>query len=341
MPIDTTKRLIHITTRENKKVKHNVNRLWQIIHTAQSSHEILDQLHPWGDTINLKFNNFWAYLLVIIAFGLFIIGLILHPYLNHFFFFALVIFFIIWAYIIFESNQPVEEVIYFLEQRMMQLKYNLYFGQIPPFLPTGSSLVLFISQLRQKFPVLSRGNAKNEIVRFAHSTWYVNNSSHNIIFIQYHYANEISITDQHLEKYKILEKHDHLWGAIVFETSTLCFAASNRSHQTLSPYTSSWKSTDIYLNQNLHIFGLNQQSLARTISPGITLKLTDLFQAYRADLVYHPHENTLCFLTEKNIFKINHQQHKIQDISKLRGHLRTLNMTDLEKFKEKLSAFIS
>ncbi len=58
MPIDTTKRLIHITTRENKKVKHNVNRLWQIIHTAQSSHEILDQLHPWGDTINLKFNNF-------------------------------------------------------------------------------------------------------------------------------------------------------------------------------------------------------------------------------------------------------------------------------------------
>ena len=49
MPIDTVQHFMHVTTRKNKQVMHNVARLWTIGQQATSDQDILDALHPWND----------------------------------------------------------------------------------------------------------------------------------------------------------------------------------------------------------------------------------------------------------------------------------------------------
>lgn len=67
----------------------------------------------------------------------------------------------------------------------------------------------------------------------------------------------------------------------------LGFAASNKHDQFVYPYHQKWQSSDILVNQKINIFGYEQHQLARTISPSQTLKLSDFFEDYNGDLIYH------------------------------------------------------
>jgi hypothetical protein len=85
-------------------------------------------------------------------------------------------------------------------------------------------------------------------------------------------------------KSKIREIHKDQWGAFIFQMPALGFAASNKHHEFIPPYTQIWKTADILVSQNLYIFGYDQHQLARTISPSITLKLSDFFNTIQVIL---------------------------------------------------------
>jgi hypothetical protein len=245
------------------------------------------------------------------------------------------------AYLIYEPSDPIDEVINFLEQKIMLLRYDLHFNKTPTHISTTSNTLLVMSRLKQTFPFFAQGNVSNEIEQFASTVWFDGEQEHHVMLFQYHYIDEFSLPNSQGEKQKIREIHKDQWGAFIFQMPALGFAASNKHHEFTPPYTQRWKTADIMVNQNLYIFGYNQHQLARTISPSITLKLSDFFQQYSGDIVYHFEENMLCYMGDQNLFRIARKKQSPQDISALRGHLRTLTMPEYEKFKQSMLNLIS
>lgn len=49
----------------------------------------------------------------------------------------------------------------------------------------------------------------------------------------------------------------------------------------------------------------------------------------------------LCYMGDQNLFRIARKKQSPQDISALRGHLRTLTMPEYEKFKQSMLNLIS
>ena len=341
MPIDTVQHFMHVTTKKNKQVMHNVARLWTIGQQAKSAQDILDALHPWKDCKELYFYNNFARLLFIMGVLTSLFGWIIHAYIPFAFSLtggALLCFF---AYLIYESSAPIDEVIAFLEERMMLLRYELYFNKMPQHIGATSNSLLVMSKLRQAFPLFTQGNASNEIVQFATSTWQDGETEHQILLFQYHYVDEISIQGLEREKQKIKSIETNQWGVFIFQMPALGFAASNKHKKFAHPYLQKWQTSDILVNQQLHIFGCEQHQLARTISPSQTLKLIDFFEHYTGDLIYHFQENLFCYCGDQNLFQISSQRREIRDISTLRGHLRTLRMPEYENFKQNMLKFIS
>ena len=101
-----------------------------------------------------------------------------------------------------------------------------------------------------------------------------------------------------------------------------------------APYTSSWQSSDILINQKLKIFGLDQHQLAKEVGPSMTLKLHDFFEHFTGDLIYHHEEQILCYVGEQNLFQTASKRSEIHDIPALRGHLRTMTMPQYQKFQQ-------
>ena len=341
MPIETVERLLHIRTKRNQQVMRNIARLWEIGQKAQSAQDILDGLHPWGEVKDLYFHNIIPRLLFICGILTALFGMLIHhfiPYPLSLLAGALCCFV---AYLIYEERDPIDEVIYFLEQRIMFLRYGLHFNKTPNYMPSTSNSLLVISQLKQIFPLFSQGNVSNEIEQFASATWLEGEQEHQVMLFHYHYIDEFYLPNTQGEKQKIRETHKNQWGAFVFQMPSLGFAASNKHDEFIAPYTQGWKTSDILVNQNLHIFGLDQHQLARTISPSITLKLSDFFQHYSGDIVYHFEENMLCYMGDQNLFHLSRRKQDLNDISLLRGHLRTLTMPEYEKFKRCMLNLIS
>ena len=334
MPIETVERLLHIRTKKNQHVMRNIARLWEIGQQAESDQDILDGLHPWGESKDLFFHNVIPRFLFIFGIGVIIFGWLIHKYFPFPFSFLSGCLCCFIAYLIYEDNDPIDEVIYFLEQRIMLLRYDLHFNKTPNHISTSSNTLLVMSRLKQTFPLFMQGNVSNEIEQFASTTWFDGEKEHHVMLFHYHYVDEYSLPNSHGEKQKITEIHKDQWGAFIFQMPALGFAASNKHDEFIPPYTLSWKTADILVNQNLNIFGYDQQQLARTISPSITLKLSDFFQNYKGDVVYHYEENMLCYVGDQDLFRISRKKQKIQDISLLRGHLRTLSMPEYEKFKQ-------
>lgn len=294
MPIQTVTTWLHVTTKKNKQVMRNVARLWEIGEKAQSTQDILDGLHPWGDCKALYFHNFIAYLLFILTVFILIFGWIIHAYFP----FSLTVLgsmlCLFLAYLIYESRDPIDEVIHFLEQRMIMLRYDLQFNRVPSFLPQHSHAILVMSQLKQSFPLFSKGNASNEITQYIATTWEFENKKYPILLFHYYYINELPISQFNKNRNKMQGIRKDQWGAFVFGTPRLGFAASNQRHSFFEPYTQKWSTSDILVNQNLSIFGHDQQQLARQISPMMTLKLSDFFQQYSGDVIFHFQEDILC-----------------------------------------------
>jgi len=73
----------------------------------------------------------------------------------------------------------------------------------------------------------------------------------------------------------------------------------------------------------------------------MTLKLSDFFQHYTGNVVYHFDENMFCYMGDQDLFRTSRKRQSIHDISQLRGHLRTLTMPEYEKFKQCMLNLIS
>ena len=76
------------------------------------------------------------------------------------------------------------------------------------------------------------------------------------------------------------------------------------------------------------------------LSTAMVLKLDDFFQHQQGDLLFHPERNTLCFLGNRNLLEISSKAKNIQDISALRGHLRTFKLPYLEQLQTDLVDFL-
>lgn len=132
-----------------------------------------------------------------------------------------------------------------------------------------------------------------------------------------------------------------MWGAFIFQIPALGVAVSNQRSRFFAPYTNSWQSSDILINQKLKIFGLDQHQLAKEVGPSMTLKLHDFFEHFSGDLIYHHEEQILCYLGEQNLFKTASKRSEIHNISALRGHLRTMIMPQYQKFQQLMLNLIS
>lgn len=344
MPINTVQRLLHLRTQKNQQILKSVARLWALGRHAKTEQEILDGLHPWGKHNELKFYNTLPKVLLILGISCFILGWFLDPYLPYVFsaLSGAGCFFV--AFLIYESHDPIEEVIEYLEQRIMLLKFDLHFQSMPSIFTKTSNSTLMLSQLKQLFPLFTQGSVSNDIGLYASTTWIDDvGVSHPVMLFQYHYISDFKVPSAEGKLQQVKEIHKDLWGVFIFQTPARAFAASDKRKTFFHPYHFKWHSSDILLNQKIHLFGDSQQQLARSISPSMTLKLADFFEENSGDLVSHFQENITLFMGENNLLRRSNkkQADDIRNISELRGYLRTLNMPEYQQFQQSMLKFLS
>ena len=340
MPIETSQRILAIRSKKNAQVADNLARLWQIGRNSHSAEELLNQLHPWGAPNHLKFDNGLAILICLIA-GFLLLPLLMHPsalVTQLLAFIAVLLFFL--SYLLYASKRPIVEVIEYLEHSIIQKKYQLNYQRQPEALGRPLSPTLTIAQLKQQFPIFERGSVSNEIPFFASTVWQEDNGqTHQVLLFQYHYVNELHVRDQQGDRVSIKEIHQDLWGVFIFDLAHdfPTFAASTEHKKLPYPYHLPWQSSDIQIRQRLYIGGENPLDMAKKIGPALTLKLGEFFSKRQGELYINRHQNMLCYLGEDNLMQIQaKQQKKIQDISALRGHLRTFKLPLLERLKKDL-----
>ena len=341
MPIDTVQEALHIRRKKNAQVFRNIARLWEIGQKSHNDQELLDALHPWREDHGLRFFNVLPYLLAITSMSTLIFGYFLHPHIQFIWSFLGAFLTGFLAYLLYEPKEPLTQVINYLEQRMTVLRYGLQFQQLPAYLPIQAQPLLVMSRLKQYFPLFNLGTESNEITQYASTTWHDGITEHQVLLFQYHYISEMPIFQENNEKKIVKEIHKDLWGAFIFQMPALGVAVSNQRSRFFAPYTSSWQSSDILINQKLKIFGLDQHQLAKEVGPSMTLKLHDFFEHFSGDLIYHHEEQILCYLGEQNLFQTASKRSEIHDISALRGHLRTMTMPQYQKFQQLMLNLIS
>ena len=303
---------------------------------------MLDALHPWRDDHSLCFFNVLPFILGIVSVCTLVFGYFFHPHIQYIFSLLSAFLTGFLAYLLYEPKEPLTQVITYLEQRMTVLRYGLQFQQLPAYLPIQAQPLLVISRLKQFFPLFNRGTESNEITQYASTTWHDGTTEHQVLLFQYHYVSELPIFQEENSNQKIAKEiHKDLWGAFIFQMPASGIAVSNKRSRFFEPYTSSWQSSDILINQELNIFGVDQHQLAKEISPSLTLKLHDFFQHFTGDLIYHHEEQILCYLGEQNLFQTASKRSEIHDISALRGHLRTMTMPQYQKFQQLMLNLIS
>ena len=342
MPIDTVQEALHIRRKKNAQVFRNIARLWEIGQKSHNDQELLDALHPWREDHGLRFFNVLPYLLAITSISTLIFGYFLHPHIQFIWSFLGAFLTGFLAYLLYEPKEPLTQVINYLEQRMTVLRYGLQFQQLPAYLPIQAQPLLVMSRLKQYFPLFNLGTESNEITQYASTTWHDGTTEHQVLLFQYHYVSELPIFQEENSNQKIAKEiHKDLWGAFIFQMPASGIAVSNKRSRFFEPYTSSWQSSDILINQELNIFGVDQHQLAKEIGPSLTLKLHDFFQHFTGDLIYHHEEQILCYLGEQNLFQTASKRSEIHNISALRGHLHTMTMPQYQKFQQLMLNLIS
>lgn len=341
MPIDTVQEALHIRRKKNAQVFRNIARLWEIGQKSHNDQELLDALHPWREDHGLRFFNVLPYLLAITSISTLIFGYFLHPHIQFIWSFLGAFLTGFLAYLLYEPKEPLTQVINYLEQRMTVLRYGLQFQQLPTYLPIQAQPLLVISRLKQYFPLFNRGTESNEITQYASTTWHDGVTEHQVLIFQYHHVSEMPIFQENNKKKIVKEIHKDLWGTFIFQMPALGVAVSNQRSRFFAPYTSSWQSSDILINQKLKIFGLDQHQLAKEVGPSMTLKLHDFFEHFTGDLIYHHEEQILCYVGEQNLFQTASKRSEIHDIPALRGHLRTMTMPQYQKFQQLMLNLIS
>lgn len=341
MPIDTVKQSLHLRRKTNEVVFRNIARLWELAHKAKSHQDLLDGLHPWNDPIQLKFQNTLP--LFMAVFGVLqMLSLILAPHhiglqCN----FALGCLVLFWAYLTYEQKQPIQEVIEYLEETAITHKYQLKFQQQPQHISVPLNPLQFIGHLKRLFPLFDRGTLSNDIQRYASTVWENDDGQqYQVLVFQYHYVDELQVRDKDGDRVTVKEIHKDLWGVFVFDIATQGLAVTTSNRKFYYPYTYEWHSSDIQTNQKLKFYGSDPLQTAKIMSPGFVLKLSDFFTHRHGELVFHAEQNMLCYLGSQDLFKVSSHNKNINDISTLRGHLRTFKLIELEQLKTALLTFL-
>ncbi|ANF82480.1 hypothetical protein A3K93_09950 [Acinetobacter sp. NCu2D-2] len=341
MPIDAVLHSIHLRRKKNAVVFRNIDRLWDLARTAQSHQDLLDGLHPWNASTTLKFENTLPIFLAGFGF-LQMLSLIIAPaniwfQLN----FGMGCFMLFWAYLVYETKQPIQDVILHLEETALSKKYALQFDQQPQYLNVKFNTLQFIGHLKRLFPIFDRGTLSNEINRFASTVWEdESGQKHDLVIFQYHYIDELQIRDKNGDRVTVKEIHKDLWGVFVFNIETQGLAVTTNNRKFYYPYTSPWHSSDIQANQRLKFYGTDSLQTAKMMSPGFVLRLTEFFHDRQGDLLFHPEQRVMCYLGPHDLFKVSSRQKQITDISTLRGHLRTFKLAELERLQSALLTFL-
>ena len=129
------------------------------------------------------------------------------------------------------------------------------------------------------------------------------------------------------------------WGACIFEMPAYHLAISNRP-QDYVDFPVAWGSSDIAFNQQFYVYGQSQLELVKELSPQRTLILAEHLQQMRGTLVFDDELHAMCYLSSQNIFMHQSEFAQIDDISDLRGHLRTLKAVFYEQMQHHLSQIV-
>ncbi|MEC8055509.1 MAG: hypothetical protein VX136_00025, partial [Pseudomonadota bacterium] len=159
-------------------------------------------------------------------------------------------------------------------------------------------------------------------------------------FFQYSYIEETHFRFADGDKVTIRRTENNLWGVFIFETQIHGLAVTNRRQDIGFPYEVRWNSSDIQVNQQLQIYGMDQLHLVKMLNPALLLRLSDFFKSRKGELIFHSHQNMMCFLGDENLFEVSSRTREIQDISSLRGHLRTFRLKHYEQLCSDLSTFL-
>lgn len=341
MPIESVQHSIHIRRRKNAVVFRNIARLWTLGREADSHQALLDGLHPWNDDIRLKFENLLPLLLAAIGLGCMLCLIIAPSHIALQLCFAVGLALVFWAWISYEQDDPITEVIQFLEQEALAQKYQLAFQQQPQHISIPLNPLQFIGHLKRLFPLFNLGTLSNEIQRYASTVWTdENGQQHQVLIFQYHYVNELTVRDKDGAEVRVKEIHKDLWGVFVFDVSMQGLAVSSANKKFDYPYSFPWHSSDIQVNQKLKFYGSDPLETAKLMSPAMVMRLAEFFQQRQGDLLFHPDQHIFCYLGSEDLFKVSSRQKQIQDISSLRGHLRTFKLIGLEKLQHDLMHFL-
>jgi len=324
MPLDTIKHSIHIRRTKNQVVFDNIDRLWDIARSADTAQEILDRLHPWKAPITLKFENVLPILLGIIGI-----------------FFIVPVFFAgqhIWTLFSFLFGLACLD---HLEKQIIHKKYQLNEFAPPQYIGVPLQPAYFIPQLKQLFPIFNQGTISNDIPYYASTIWQdEDGQQHQVLLFQYHFVDEIRVRDKDGNEMKVKEVHKDFWGCFVFDVPTQGIAITAYNKKFYYPYSFPWHSSDIQINQKLKFFGADQMHMAKLLSPAFVLRVADFFQSREGDLLFHPEKSILCYISPQDLFEISSKAKKINDISTLRGHLRTFKLPYLERLESDLTQFL-
>ena len=291
--------------------------------------------------ITLKFDNFLP--IVLFLAGIFCALLILISptsiYLQLGFFAGLMMMF--WAWISFEKPTDIDKAIKALEDQVIQHKYHLEYFSQPTHINLPLQSALMMAKIKQMFPVFDLGNYANEIPLYASSSWQdENGQDHSIMVFEYRYIDEVKVRDKDGNdiRVKLIERSQ--WGVLVFNTQLQGLAVTSRGRKFYHPYSHPWQTSDISLNKKIKIFGSDPLNIAKQISPSLVLKFADFFESQDGHLLFHPNNGCMCFIGQKNLFQISKNKRRIEDISALRGHLRTFKLAQLERLQQDLLKFL-
>lgn len=337
MPIENIQHSIHIRRKKNQLVWNNLARLWEIGAQAKSQQELLDRLHPWNAPISLRFENKLPILLGIIGLILILLFWLAPAHWALQLCLLLGGLLIFGAFLCYESSRPIDNAIQELEQQALALKYQLAFNSIPRHEQIIFQPVRFIAQIKQLFPLFQQGNLSNDIRRYALTHWQdEQGQTHQVMLFEYRYVSEIQVQDQNGNKMRLKEIEKFLWGAIVFGVELQGLALSSQRKSFAYPYTQPWHTSDIQINRQLNIYGTDTHQMARQLTPAVVLKLANFLNAQPGDLLFHPEQKILCYIGSQNLFQASSTYKTIQDISALRGHLRTFKLPYLEQLQRHL-----
>lgn len=326
----------------NNKVAYNLEKLREISATSQNKQAILDALHPWRVSPNLRYHNTWSFLLLAAC----IVNVVLTTlYFSHYPLIVTVvwigaIFIACFAYFSIEKQSEVDTEIAKLETQVFQYQYQVNFARFPSFnTQAGMNPNYMLARVRQGFACLNQGNAGNEIVDFASTTWQVQGHDFPVLLFQYVATTEVAMTNGKGEQItKQIEKH--YWGACVFDMPALAFYVSNEK-QKHARYPVEWRSSDAQFNRDFQLYGQQEFELAKNLTPSRILTLAHQLENMRGTLMFHDEMQAFCYISSQNIFQTRSCAKTIQNISQLRGHLRTLKAPHYERMQANLAAVIA